>query len=453
MNKYIWRLTFILIISILCIPIGLGNPYFHSKNTNALDGAWLEIRDGVRIMYLNGSYYDMGYQLGYFLKDDYLKSRRAWLYFIDKKLGITYDDLLHIWKELKDFIPEEYKEEMRGRADAVGLSFEEVAIMDVLDPAIRCVGMACWGPATSDGKLYHARSADFPLNVRDPVTADYASNDQLLIVRTPEKGFASVVIGLSIEVGAEGGLNENGICIGYTSVDTKNITIYGIPLGIRQRMVLDRANNIKDALNIISNNRTSGATNIISDGKERIAYVVEQTANYSYEGTWNGSIENNYPSWVIDHVVRRDNIFLDPVSAGLSDDVYEKSNFFRWVLSFFGLEKNYTYFWVIKHFKIFSDAIEKNYGRLNLNNTMNMLRAVYQGKTNLFYRFVQILGGPYSNVWYQWVICPETGNALVSFARNSISAYYNPVHYFNLYDLINGLPTIKSFHLQWKSPV
>jgi len=71
---------------------------------------------------------------------------------------------------------------------------------------------------------------------------------------------------------------------------------------------------------------------------------------------------------------------------------------------------------------------------------MNMLRAVYQGKTNLFYRFVQIQGGPYSNVWYQWVICPETGDALVSFARNSISAYYSPVHYFNLYDLINGSP-------------
>ncbi len=446
-DRFISVMTVILVVFVLCFPIPFGfevnSHSLYSQNFTAqdiLDGAWLEIRDGIKIIHLNGSYYNMGYQLGYFLKDDYLKSRRAWLDFLEKKLGISYDDLVYIWNELKDFIPREYKDEMQGRADAVNLSFEEVAVMDVLDPAIRCVGMACWGPATIDGKLYHLRSADFSLNIRDPVTGEYASNDQLLIVRKPENGLASVVIGLSIEVSAEGGINEKGICIGYTAVYINDKTIYGIPLGMRQRMVLDRANDIEDALNIISNNRTTGATNIVSDGKNRIAYVVEQSANYSYIGTWNGTIENNYPSWIIDHVVRRNDIFLDPVSAGLPSDIYKKSNFIRWLLSLFGLEKEYVYFWTIQHFKIFSRAIEENYGRLNLNSTMSMLRAVYQGKTNLFYRFVQLAGGPYSQVWYQWVICPESGDMLVSFARNKTSAYNNPVHYFNMYNLINAEP-------------
>ena len=452
MRKTVIPKIFIIFINVfvLCMPLCFSfevTPFssVHDQSLviqdDILDGAWFEIRDGVRIIHLNGSYYNMGYQLGYLLKEDYLKSRRAWLDFLEKKLGIFYDDLVYIWNTLKDMVPQEYKDEMQGRADAVNLSFEEVAVMDVLDPAVRCVGMACWGPATVDGRLYHLKSADWPLrSIRDPITGDYASNDQLLIVRTPENGFASVVIGLSIEVSAESGVNEKGISIGYTAVYVNDTTIHGTPLGIRQRMVLDKAENIEDALSIISNNRTTGATNIISDGKNRTAYVVEQSANYLYNGTWNGTIENNYPSWTIDHVIRRGNLFLDPVSAGLKEDVYKKSNIFRWFLSLFGLETEYNQYWNIKHFKIFSRAIEENYGNFDLNSTMDMLRSVYQGKINLFYRFVQKLGGPYSQVWYQWVICPETGDISVSFANNATSAYNNPVHYFNLYKLINAEP-------------
>jgi hypothetical protein len=151
-------------------------------------------------------------------------------------------------------------------------------------------------------------------------------------------------------------------------------------------------------------------------------------------------MESNYPSWTIDHVVRRGNFFLDPTSVGLKDDVYKKSNFIRWRLSKFGLEKEYTYFVMIKHFKLLSKAIEKRWGKLDLNSTMAMLRSVYQGKTSIFYSLMQRLGGPYSQVWHQWVICPETGDILVSFADNGRSAYKNPVHYFNMYDLINAQP-------------
>ena len=34
------------------------------------NGGWFEERDGVKILHLNGSYYDMGYQHGYLLKEE-----------------------------------------------------------------------------------------------------------------------------------------------------------------------------------------------------------------------------------------------------------------------------------------------------------------------------------------------------------------------------------------------
>jgi len=408
-----------------------------NNSVGLLKGGWLEVRDGVKILHLNGSNYQMGYQLGFLLKDQYLKNRRAWFNFLEK-MGISYDDLVFIWNELKDLIPIEYKNEMQGRADAVNLTFLEVAVIDMLYSAVTCVGMAAWGVATVDGRIYHLRSADGGLGLKDPVSEEYACKDQFLIVRKPDNGYASVVIGLSIQVSAEGGVNEKGIGIGYTTVYKPDTTIHGIPEGIRQRMVLDHAENAEDALNIISSNRTTCYTNIISDGKKNNAYVVEQSANYSYYGTWNDTIESKYPSWIIDHIIRRGNFFLNPTSAGLKDDVYKKSNFIRWLLSLFGLEKEYTYFIMITHYKLLSKAIEKQWGKLDLNGTMEMLRSVYQGKNSGFYSLVQRLGGQYSQVWHQWVICPETGDILVSFADGKKSAYKNPVHHFNMYDLINA---------------
>ena len=41
---------------------------------------------------------------------------------------------------------------------------------------------------------------------------------------------------------------------------------------------------------------------------------------------------------------------------------------------------------------------------------------------------------------HQWVSCPETGDMVVSFADADKSANENPVHYFNLFELLDSEP-------------
>ena len=70
---------------------------------------------------------------------------------------------------------------------------------------------------------------------------------------------------------------------------------------------------------------------------------------------------------------------------------------------------------------------------------MDTFRSVYRGKTNIFYYFLQKYIGEYSKTWNQWIICPETGDLLISFSDKDRSAFCNKVHHFNYYDLINAI--------------
>ena len=150
------------------------------------NGGWVECRDGITILHISGSNYDMGFQHGFYLKDEYMICHRAWLSFLEKK-NVTLEDMIQIWNVTNSSIPMEYKEEMRGRSDALGLSFEEVAAMEMLGIALykpkECCGIAAWGPATKDGKLLHIYSGDYSLNLRDPVTGNFALNYQMIVVR------------------------------------------------------------------------------------------------------------------------------------------------------------------------------------------------------------------------------------------------------------------------------
>ncbi|MEF8848438.1 MAG: C45 family peptidase [Candidatus Thermoplasmatota archaeon] len=403
-----------------------------------LDGSRVEIRDGVKIVYLNGSYYEMGYQFACLLEEQYLASRRAWMDF----LPYSFEELLQFWYDIEDKIPVRYKDEIQGRADALDLSFEEVAIMEVIGVAMykdeKCSGFAAWGPATEDGRLYHFRSCDGSLSSVDPVTGMYASDDQLLIVRNPEEGYSSVVIGLSVEVGADAGFNEKKIGVGYSAVSSSDVKTDGVPSGIRKRMLLEEASNLEEAVDIYNMSSTCGWNLIISDGDDSSAVVVEDGRNYSKVCRWNDSCESNYPSWEIDHVLRRGNFFLNPVEAGFEEDVYNKSGFFRYFLSLLGFETPYDHYGEILHFNVMSRAIEDRWGNLGLNSSMEMMRSVYRGETNFFYgslkRFIPSL---YVQTWNQWTFCPETGELVVSFSDRRKTAFLNPVHYFNLYELMD----------------
>ena len=435
----------ILIISIFPIVTSIdnfkNNDIFITNSLNFCNGGWLEEQNGIKILHLNGSYYDMGYQHGFLLKDEIIANFNAFCNWIVEK-GFTYVQLVQRWNIMKPLLPLCYIEEMTGMADGSGLSLENISVYNVgFYLVVNCGSFAIWGNSTTDGILYHARSHDFSIKIKDPVSGKYLVENQLVIIRNPHDKYSSVSLTAAGMVRTSDGFNEKKIAAGMLSSWTNDETYNGICIGFRIRMVLDYADSINEAIEILITNKTLGYNVIVSDGKIPIAYAVETTANNSYVGTWDNPSESIRPFWSIKHAVRRSNIFVDPTTAATQRKKYDPSFFPLLNLllkrnQMSGTSVTAALTWM--HYVAISKGIESEWGNFNLNKTMNVLRNIYLGKTDIRFLILQILG--FYSTPYQWVMCPETGDFVLSFATRDKSAFKNPVNYFNFYELLDSAP-------------
>ena len=440
-----FSVSLIFIISITPIQASINNQTnyenFLSNRENYLDGGWLEERNGIKILHLNGSYYEMGYQHGFLLKDDIHVVFNAFCNWANDK-GFSYENILKKWNIMKPLLPQCYIDEMRGVADASGLSLENISVLNIgFYLIINCGSFAAWDSATVDKRLYHVRSHDLPITIKDPDSGTYLVETQLLIVREPDGFYSSVSPTEPGMVSVSDGFNEKEIAAGVLTSWTDDETMRGIGVGFRVRMVLDIASSIDEAIDILVSNKTLGYNFIVSDGKIPIGYAVETTANISYAGTWNSSSESINPFWKIENVVRRANLFVDQTTADTQRKQYHPGKFplISIILKMnrmSGTSLSAARPWI--HYNAISKGIESEWGSLDLNKTMTILRDIYYGKTDIRF-FIMQLFNAYSTP-YQWVMCPETGDFVLSFATRDKNAFENPVHYFNFYKLLEQIP-------------
>ena len=419
------------------------NPKNSEIDTNLfdiLDGSWLEEIDGVKVLHLNGSHYEMGYQHGFLLKEECLQNMRAFLNYTIK--SVSYERLLEIWDIMKDYIPQGYIDELHGLADGGGGHFEDIAAVYAATECtslVQCFGFASWGSATVDGKLYHVRSWDLPFNIKDPASGKYVHENSVLILRKPENGFASLCPSVAGALNGAGGFNEEGIGIGAHISWSKDQSFNGPPIIIKIQMVLDYSYTLNEAINVVTSKRSLGWSYIISDSKIPKGVAVETCANHFYVGEWNNSIEKNYPFWQIKDVVRRTNFFIDPILAATQRDRYNPSG----LISFIQLiMRSNVFFAVWMNYKANSNEIEKQYGKIDLNLSMSIIQDVYSGKTDCLLAFIKkgATGTSFLKAWNQWVACGDTGDMVVSFATRDKNACEVTPHYFNLFELLNSTP-------------
>ena len=410
-----------------------------SKIDDPLDGGWIEERDGVIILHVSGTYYEMGYQQGYLLKNIIEQNYRLLLDSGDPEI---YNLFLEIWNGILSYTtPEIYKEEMQGLADGSGRSFEDVVVFSIGFLAYifshGCGEMVAWGPATSDGELYHYYSADIHEMVKDPKTGTYVHDNQILIVRNPDDGYASLGVLLPGGVGSWGGINENAISIAGENSPSFDETYYCIHPMIKFRMILDSASSAVDAIDILLEKPKGGGNHHVGDGKVPVGYVHESTANYFYIGAWDDPTENIHPFWQIDYVLRRKNMFIHPLTASTQRNFYNPK-----IYLILGMRKSVTnWFNPWRYYKTMSKETEKIWGDINCNTTMDMVRSIYRGETDLYLRFLHRLGVEKFGSYHQWVCCPKTGDMTISFARGENYAQHADVHYFNLFELLDSEPS------------
>jgi len=440
-KKILAILLLILVIQTPSLKIVWG-PHNHDAiqiktNKNVIDGGWVEERDGIKILHISGSNYEMGYQHGYLLRNETQQDLRAFL----NDASLPYEKLLEMWNATKEYIPDEYIQELHGLADGAGVEFEKVATAytAVMTLDLGCFGISAWGNATKDGKLYHFRSFDLGMNIQDPVTGRYAHDNSVLIVRKPKDGYSSISPSVAGSLSGGGGFNERGIAVGIHTCWSNDQTVHGIPAMIRIQMVLDHASSAEEAINYLTTNSTLGWSFIVSDANAPAGYAVEVTANHSYVGTYDNPVESTPPFWAIDHVVRRTNFFISPELAATQRMHYDPSGLGGFLRV---LTDGEPYFVIWNSYRAMSNLLEKNLGNMELNNSMEMFKKGYRGDTDIILKILIKLaeGTSFNRAWNMWVSCPETGDIVVSFAERDKIAFDTPTHYFNLYRLLNEEP-------------
>ena len=225
--------------------------------------AYLEQIGDTRVLHLKGSYYDMGKQHGTLMKDDIVKASTLIKAIGSYEWKEKYDlGIRDAWNRTSPFIPDKFKQEIKGMADGTGLPEEEVQNFTIFPELFHCSGFAVWGKATADGSLLHGRVLDY---MREAGLDKWA----LIIIEEPDGANAFVNVGYSGTIGSVTGMNMNHVAIGEMGGKGQG-QWDGMPMTLLVRECLESANTLEEAEKIMSDSkRTCEYYYVISDSKAK----------------------------------------------------------------------------------------------------------------------------------------------------------------------------------------
>ncbi|HOD13570.1 MAG TPA: C45 family autoproteolytic acyltransferase/hydrolase [Spirochaetota bacterium] len=208
--------------------------------------ATLEYRLGVPFLKLSGSYYDMGFQYGTLMKDevktaysDMDRSVKAFFSMVPPILRplarLVYN---HVASKKGKTIPRDYRDELRGFADATGLEYDYIIRTLFISDIVGSLGCTS-GIATGGGTVIHGRNLDFPPTTlgRYPLVVDYRP--------AGKRGYT--LVGIVGYLPALSGMNEAGISItlnlSFMAEDYKKPVM---PVGYKIRDLLGSAASLEE---------------------------------------------------------------------------------------------------------------------------------------------------------------------------------------------------------------
>ncbi len=271
------------------------------------DAGYLAVnRDGKKCLVLQGSSYNMGYEMGQLLPEgtsrmtkDYTAEVMREFTGIEKGTPL-YDLLLGMVLNLctgaleeKDAIPQYLRDEMQGIADGASQAGRKVAFADVLilnegfdalfamlfsgqlphsDKAnhdlFGCNGFVVSGQATAGGKVYHGRDFMF-------ATGGIFQDEALMAVYLPDEGFPFVTVTAPGFVGQTTGLNSRGLSMGVDVVyggATRGTPGMGCLLVLRD--IVQHCGNLEDAVaRMKAQNRGVSWLYVLADDEWSAAYT------------------------------------------------------------------------------------------------------------------------------------------------------------------------------------
>jgi len=349
----------LLLISIVTLPCNIQPAKAESRNIIATYGCgYIEDVDGLLVLHVKGSPYEMGYQHGFLLRDMVEAAIQAGIQYLINFWGVSYEQCVARAQAIEPYIPYEYIQEMQGLADGANMNYIDVLMYQIgpeITEAGGCSGFAVFGNATVDRHLYHGRNHDwgFPSEMIPLMTG-------LVIVHEPENGNAYVSVTSFGFISVVSGMNNHGVTVGMKGSQSTDATPYGMPFWLMLKKILQYSNSLTEAIDIIcQTSRTGGFNILLGDSKIPDAAAVEISANYC-KVFWAGDpAEDIEPHYSIPNAVRRANHYVDPELAATQRSPYDPRGAWDWSWN---------------RYEKLSQLIVGNYSNIDAEKAMEFLR-------------------------------------------------------------------------------
>ncbi len=240
---------------------------------------YLETVDGHLVLHVKGTPYEMGWQHGQLLRGHIralvhhlfeVKGQEAKIEFLGQKLD-PKQVAAAINRMQQQYIPERFKEELRGLADGCGLPLADIQAANGIPELFHCSGFALLKEATADGHLLHGRVLDYAVDWR-------LQEHAVAIVAEPAGRIPFVNVGYAGFIGSVTGMNAASVSLGEMGGSGLGLW-QGTPMSFLMRRGLEEAKNLDDAIAVFRDaKRTCEYYYVFADGRGNRATGVDGSA-------------------------------------------------------------------------------------------------------------------------------------------------------------------------------
>lgn len=235
----------------------------------------LEMHDGLRVLFIEGTPAEMGRQQGVLLQKPIREVVDKILYGVGVTSSLAkgrwfFGEIEEAQGRLQKFMEPRYLAEMDALADAAGIEREEMRLSNYFPELFHCSGFALLGSATEGGRLFHGRVLDYLKGVG-------LEQNAVVVVCRPDQGNAWVNIGYTGFIGSVTAMNEKQISIGEMGGRGEG-NWDGKPMAELLREVMEKASTLDEAIEIMRRGpRTCEYYYVIADAKTKRAVGIKAT--------------------------------------------------------------------------------------------------------------------------------------------------------------------------------
>jgi hypothetical protein len=219
------------------------------------------IKQGVTVVYLTGTPYEIGLAHGKLCKNEIMDANQYCWDAYDKLKNTPDGKWLPLSRSLEGYIPEEYIAEMKGIADGSGIEYDKILFLNTLVTISEHSKCFAFSFRQTESNIITVRQIDISNKI--PLW-----KKMILYIIKPQKGYGFAALLNPGWVSGETGMNEKGITVSENNIHIQQTQWDVMPIDQLSRKLLQYSKSIDDVGRILRKQKSYPAKLIFTSNKK-----------------------------------------------------------------------------------------------------------------------------------------------------------------------------------------